>query len=393
MPQGETALSKLVMEYLVTECRGSGDLEVFDALDFCDFFEKKYPETDDRNSLKARFLELRQFVQRAEPGWNAPSYINHVVAPDATTNPRFILAPWQVGLTEDHSVKGKSKMCYIFDTAHRFLLKPYSSRKDPIHVLFSPLAVTGQEVADWSMVIDVGMCKFSAVRMILECLVTLRQRAAVSEAHIIECLAQVRALFQVEAVYDPATGDAESQLKKTMSTKQVFVDRPRPDPLMWGKQWCKIISAKGLVYAAVIDAKIDEHNPDPDELIRFNDYEKSFMRLFPFVLQKTITLMEYHFQQFKMAESALPLKVWMIPDLNPDTKPTRAAKGPLWQQIRSPGKEALQEILHMWVEREIYTFLRNMKDWKRKNPKKLLILSSKAKDLLWGTHMCVGRQS
>ena len=109
-------------------------------------------------------------------GWNAPGYITRVVAPDATTNPRFILAPWQVGLTEDHSVKGKSKMCYIFDTAHRFLLKPYSSRKDPIHVLFSPLAVTGQEVADWSMVIDVGMCKFSAVRMILECLVTLRQR-------------------------------------------------------------------------------------------------------------------------------------------------------------------------------------------------------------------------
>ena len=176
MPQGETALSKLVMEYLVTEYRGSGDLEVFDALDFCDFFEKKYPETDDRNSLKARFLELWQFVQRAQPGWDAPSYINHVVAPDATTNPRFILAPWQVGLTEDHSVKGKSKMCYIFDTAHRFILKPYSSRKDPIHVLFSPLAVTGQEVADWSMVIDVGMCKFSAVRTILECLVTLRQR-------------------------------------------------------------------------------------------------------------------------------------------------------------------------------------------------------------------------
>ena len=175
MPQGETALSKLVMEYLVTEYRGSGDLEVFDALDFCDFFAAKYPDTDDRNSLKARILELREFARRARPGWNAPSYITHVVAPDATTNPRFILAPWQVGLTEDHSIKGKSNMCYIFDTAHRFMLKPYSSRKDPIHVLFSPTAVTGQEVADWSMVIDVGMCKFSAARMILESLVNLRQ--------------------------------------------------------------------------------------------------------------------------------------------------------------------------------------------------------------------------
>ena len=151
---------------------------------------------------------------------------------------------------------------------------------------------------------------------------------------------------------------------------------------MRGKQWGKVISAQGLVYAAVIDAKLEEHNQDPDELIHFNDYEESFMRMFPFVLPKTITLMEYHFQQFKMAESALPLKVWMFPDLNPNTKPNRGNLGPLWQQIRSPSQEALQEILHMWVEREIYTFLRNMKDWKRKNPKKAMNMSTKAKDLM-----------
>ena len=96
MPQNETALSKLVMEYLVTDYRGSGDPEVFDTLDFCDFFAKRYPETDDRNSLKARILELREFARRARPEWNAPSYITHVVAPDATTNLRFIcpMAGW-----------------------------------------------------------------------------------------------------------------------------------------------------------------------------------------------------------------------------------------------------------------------------------------------------------
>ena len=40
MPPVETTLSKLVMEYLVAEYGGSGDLEVFDALDFCDFREE-----------------------------------------------------------------------------------------------------------------------------------------------------------------------------------------------------------------------------------------------------------------------------------------------------------------------------------------------------------------
>ena len=65
-------------------------------------------------------------------------------------------------------------MCYIFDTAHRFMLKPYNSRTDPIHVLFSPTAAIGQEVADCSIVTDIGTAESSAVRMILEAIINLR---------------------------------------------------------------------------------------------------------------------------------------------------------------------------------------------------------------------------
>ena len=56
---------------------------------------------------------------------------------------------------------------------------------------------------------------------------------------------------------------------------------------IWGKQCRKVISAQGLVYAAVIDATIAEHNQDPDEVIHFSDHETAFMRLFPFLLPKT----------------------------------------------------------------------------------------------------------
>ncbi|MDA8583480.1 hypothetical protein N9L68_04585 [bacterium] len=151
-----------------------------------------------------------------------------------------------------------------------------------------------------------------------------------------------------------------------------------------GKQWCKVISAQGLVYAAVIDAQNAEHNQDPDEVIRFNQHETAFMRLFPFLMPNTIQLIEYHFQQFKMKESALPFECWMIPDLSPNTKPSRSNAGPLWQQIRSPGKEKLQDILHSWIQREIYTSLRNMKDWKRKHLNNQVDLNAKAK----GRHVC-----
>ena len=54
MPPVETTLSKLVMEYLVAEYRGSGDLEVFDALDFCDFSRRNTQrQTTDTISRRA----------------------------------------------------------------------------------------------------------------------------------------------------------------------------------------------------------------------------------------------------------------------------------------------------------------------------------------------------
>ena len=66
-------MCKRVMEYMVAEYRGSGDLEVFDAYDFVEYFANKYIGNGDRNNLKARILELREFAQRAAPGSNAPS--------------------------------------------------------------------------------------------------------------------------------------------------------------------------------------------------------------------------------------------------------------------------------------------------------------------------------
>ena len=158
-----------------------------------------------------------------------------------------------------------------------------------------------------------------------------------------------------------------------------MIDRPRPDGLMWGKKWAQIISASGKDYASVIDVKIDEHNNDPDEITHFNDFERAFMRLYPRFQAASIETLEYHWQQHKPPESALPLKVWNIPDLHPDTKPDRKTLGPVWKQIRAPGKEALKEILHMWLLREIYTFVRNFKDYQRKNPKKEIKMKTQCK--------------
>ena len=60
MPPVETTLSKLVMEYLVAEYRGSGDLEVFDALDFCDFSRRNTQRQTTDTISRRRLLSASQ---------------------------------------------------------------------------------------------------------------------------------------------------------------------------------------------------------------------------------------------------------------------------------------------------------------------------------------------
>jgi hypothetical protein len=205
--------------------------------------------------------------------------IGAVVAECAEDNPEFFIAPWQAGLTENHSVKGQSKQVHVLDTAKRFLLKPYNSRADPMKILFPPGALVGGATPDWSFIMDVGMGKNSAIRMILEAICCLRTGGVITEDDLVPILGQLRAMFR--CLYDPADGDQEAQLKKSMYSKQVAAERTRPDPLQWATKWEKIISATGEHYASTIAGKIEQHNQNPDEAAKFNEFETAFMLLYP----------------------------------------------------------------------------------------------------------------
>ena len=72
---------------------------------------------------------------------------------------RFVVAPWQLGLAAEDSVKGPSKMVYILDTVSNFLARPYFSQKEPLDILFAKAARPGDGVDDWSLVHSIGMGK------------------------------------------------------------------------------------------------------------------------------------------------------------------------------------------------------------------------------------------
>ena len=230
-------------------------------------------------------------------------------------------------------------MVYILDIVHNFLVRPYRSVKEPLDLLFA--ATAGQNVDDWSLVHSVGMGKSSACRIILEVVVRLQ----LTNEEVISIKDELQALLRMKAVYDPADSP-EEQLQRSFGNKARVVERPRPDPLQMASKWSQVL---GLQFAAKIDHQIKAFNKDKTAGVQISDAEKAFIKMFVHQSKEFIILLEYHWQNFKVHESAVPLKVWLSSDLSPITKPTSRVDS---------GNELWRKILTWSPEKNYYWLLR-----------------------------------
>ena len=299
-----------------------------------------------------------------------PEAIAHVVADDPDDIPEFLVAPWQLGFTEAHSVKGKSKLVNTLDSVDGFLKKPYNSKNSPLQVLFGSRSQVGAPVPDWSMVLSIGMGKSSAARMILE---------AVSEmnldiADIRSIAPKLKALLRMRCTYDPAQTE-EEQLEKAFADKTRETERPRPCPLSMAKRWERVILNQGLHFASVIDAKLQNFNRDKTEGFGVLEHEICFIKAYPHQAQEFKGFLDKHWHNFKLGESAVPPKIFAFPDLSPDTKVKRCEKtNVLFNKIFAWTSMANV----FWLMREVGIFLRAIKDAQRANKKVNLRTNAKA---------------
>jgi hypothetical protein len=201
-----------------TYCGDLSDIEGREGTDFCTV--NTY--ADKKDTLKAKFKKLEEDI-RVPLGWNPVGCVDRVVDADPDDMPEFWAAPWQVGYTDGHSVKGMSKLVHILDIIDGFFSKPYASKSDPLQVIFGPGSKVADAVPDWSMVISVGMGKASACRMILEAVSEMN----LSVHELLLLAANLKALLCMRCTYDPVPNE-EEQMKKAMSiTNQVTGIRAR----------------------------------------------------------------------------------------------------------------------------------------------------------------------
>ena len=347
-------------KYIEIAYGGSGDIEASDVVDFCTHFRVKYICEDKLSTLKEAFKRLEARLSQAS-GWNPAPPDQQVLAPAPEDPPEITVAPWQLGLTPDHSVKGPSKFVNIMDCVHNFLIRPYNSKREPLDLLFHPTAQVNEVIGDWSMVHSIGMAKSSACRIILEACCEL----ALTDQELLALSPQLKALLRMRAIYDPAAND-EEQLLRSMGMKNQQAERARPDPLMWAVKYSKIIARQGAVFKEVIQSKVKAHNADKSEAAKISSEELAFMLYYPDQCQDFLQLLEYHWHNYKVRESAVPLKRLSLIDLSPDLKPKRCPRdNKLFEKIYTWTPEQN----YYWLLREIGVFTKNIKEHMRAGKK------------------------
>ena len=344
----------------------SKDIENPDSIDFCAYFEQEYGNKLDE--LKAKFQKIEEFLRHE--GWNPPEHIVTVVSEDPDDMPEFWAAPWQLGLTEAHSVKGKSKLVNILDVVSEFLKKPYNSKNEPLQTLFGPRSPVGATVEDWSMVLSIGMGKASACRMILEAVSAMN----LDPEDLRAMAPKLKALLRMRCTYDPAPTE-EAQLEKAFADKNKATERPRPCPLMMAIKWNGVIQKQGLHFASVIDSKLKKFNSDKEGGFGILEHEIQFIKAYPHQAKEYIDTLASHWQNFKLNESAVPPKRLAFIDLSPDSKVKRCEKtNVLFMKIFT--WTATSNVF--WLLREIGVFLRAIRDAQRANKKINLRTNAKA---------------
>ena len=335
------------------------DPEATDVVTFHEYFGHNFPQGGlARDNFKAYMEGLVVFL--TDNGHQLPALDTVVPAtPAAHQAHRFIVGPWSLGLGLEQTIKGASPMVHILETVHNFLAEPYLSAKEPLDVVFPSSQHAGSPILDWSIIHVIGMGKSAAARIILEAAMQLRAAGKFPDNEVLLIGPQLAALLRMHAVYDPA-GSPEELLLKALGTKSRQADRPRPNPLMIAGSWSKIIDAQGLVFATVIDSRITDYNRNKGSTVGISSEERSFIKLFRHQNAAFIKLLEYHWTNFRVGESAVPLKVWGNPDLSPETKPSRAPPGnEHWKNILKWTPEAN----YYWLMRCVNTFTSELKKW------------------------------
>ena len=342
MPADRPTLAGLVTKFradFLDIIGGSGDPELEDCPVSAEAaFKKACPKL---NAFKEALVTLRSRLMDLDPSWRPAEAISKVL-PGAQESVKCEVRPWQLGICEQHSLKGNSKLCVIAEIAVQFVEQAYDSAAHPIHICMPKGYPVGSDIEDWSLVHQVGFGKSCAARLVL--LSATRLKLKDSELRLVK--EQLQKLFSISALYSP--GSLSEQIDKALITKMQAAEQQRPDVLQIWHAFSRKAAADGsqqLTPQKATEFFQEFADATMVEAKRFSPAERTGVLWLCNLSDAARFKISYHWSQFKVKESALTLK--RVAELI-EAQSTLAPKNPsnlLFKQIYTVDDEKVQSML------------------------------------------------
>ena len=349
------AVQKNMLEHIDKQHGGSGDPELEDAVDPCDYLTQRFANAPER--LVAIIRDLQTRLEHLDGTWagRRPVAVAHMPlkpAPGSTVD--MWVSVTYLGFTVDTSIKGKSKAIRILDCIEDFLTEPFDSLRSPLSIL-APWGPILRQLEFFSMRHRVGFARSLSSQLILLAVSDMK----LSDTQLQSIQSILQPLFVMKAVWEGTTSVNED-VNKTIKSKMQLSEVKRLDPIQCSHAWAARAREEGLQYDAAIDTYLTEYRDEATGTQSISDLEEKVIKIIPAQTEACQSKLSYHWQNFKVAESGVPLRYVTNDAWLHGTKP-RDGGNSLWAQIQAVTPEKRQ----FCVQRRMGIFLKNIKDGQR----------------------------
>jgi len=256
-----------------------------------------------------------------------------------------------LGFKVDSSLKGKSKAIRILDCVEDFLKEPFASMRSPLNIL-APWGPTLGQLQHFSIRHRIGFTRSLTCHLILLAVHDMR----LDDAHIKTVQNLLQPLFLVEATWEGAA-NIKDEVAKTIGGKMQLSEIKQLDPIQCAHAWSGHAKEEGLLYDAAMDTYLSEYRDQATGTQSISELEEKVIKLIPSQTEACQKKLAYHWQNFRVAKSGVPLSAitndaWLY-----GTTP-RDGTNALWVQVQLVPLEKRQ----FCVQRRMGIFLKGIKD-------------------------------
>jgi hypothetical protein len=346
---------KTMEQGLRSICQLSSNLDS-DFVHVMDYFMGK-----DKATWKQEVEDL--MTRCASLGWLKQPALQQVPASQASAIDFWM----DITQISSEGLRGRPKLVNVLETFRNFMESGFSSTRSPLVVCAPASVAPGQPVPDWSFQVSVGMTRNLSAKLVVE----LAKNLADADLQVV--LKEVTSCLQVKATLEPNQADV---FASSMRSKFIISESTRPDVIQLYSGLCQMFSLRGQKYSEQISSYIMAFNKGSNvDAARLSEAEVKMLLLLPGQQSEFLAVLERHWDNFKIQDSALPLK--SLINTVDRTKRTDTSMPGIWQAIfvPSPDKNTL------FVKRAIQIFLRNLAEAQAASKGKAINLRMRASGL------------